>query len=60
MDDLCGYCDGSGEGMYDGSACSACHGSGIEGERERRIERLAMIADARRDELKDQLYDARP
>lgn len=25
---LCNICDGSGEGMYDGSRCSACNGKG--------------------------------
>jgi hypothetical protein len=24
----CGFCGGSGEGMYDGSVCSACRGDG--------------------------------
>lgn len=24
----CGFCAGSGEGMYDGSRCSSCRGSG--------------------------------
>jgi DnaJ-class molecular chaperone len=28
--DLCATCNGSGEGMYDGSTCSACKGSGVE------------------------------
>ena len=26
--DICGDCNGSGEGMYDGSSCSTCGGSG--------------------------------
>ncbi len=30
-DEICGQCNGSGEGMYDGSRCSACGGSGVEG-----------------------------
>lgn len=25
----CGQCNGSGEGMYDGSICGACKGSGV-------------------------------
>ncbi len=25
---LCGQCDGSGEGMYDGSVCQTCKGMG--------------------------------
>lgn len=29
-DDLCSACNGSGEGMYDGSTCSTCHGYGHE------------------------------
>jgi DnaJ-class molecular chaperone len=24
----CSHCSGSGEGMYDGSTCWACHGKG--------------------------------
>ena len=27
---LCGDCNGSGEGMYDGSRCRGCRGSGVE------------------------------
>ena len=26
----CPSCNGSGEGMYDGTKCSACKGSGVE------------------------------
>jgi DnaJ-class molecular chaperone len=29
-DQICSGCSGSGEGMYDGSSCYKCHGSGIE------------------------------
>lgn len=25
---ICPYCNGSGEGMYDGTRCSTCKGSG--------------------------------
>jgi len=28
--DYCDACSGSGEGMYDGSSCYKCHGSGVE------------------------------
>lgn len=28
--DHCDACSGSGEGMYDGSNCYKCHGSGVE------------------------------
>ena len=31
---LCPHCNGSGEGMYDGSTCRSCGGSGVE-ERDR-------------------------
>ena len=32
---ICSACNGSGEGMYDGSTCYKCHGSGVEpGKRE--------------------------
>jgi len=29
-DEICSWCGGSGEGMYDGSNCRKCHGSGVE------------------------------
>jgi len=29
-DEICSWCSGSGEGMYDGSTCHKCHGSGVE------------------------------
>lgn len=28
-DDICGHCNGSGEGMYEGTSCIVCKGSGI-------------------------------
>ncbi len=28
--EICFLCNGSGEGMYDGSTCYACKGTGIE------------------------------
>ena len=28
-DELCGHCNGSGEGMHDGAICSICGGSGV-------------------------------
>lgn len=34
-EELCGHCNGSGEGMFDGAICSICGGSGvIEDERD--------------------------
>ncbi len=33
IDDLtCPQCNGSGEGMHDGTKCSSCGGSGVEKE----------------------------
>ena len=29
-EEICSGCSGSGEGMYDGSTCYKCHGSGVE------------------------------
>ena len=31
---ICGHCSGSGEGMYDGTRCSSCGGSGVERDEE--------------------------
>jgi len=31
---LCSHCNGSGEGMADGSECYVCHGTGIDIESE--------------------------
>lgn len=28
--DICSSCSGSGEGMWDGSRCYKCHGTGCE------------------------------
>ena len=30
LNEICGTCNGSGEGQYDGSTCSICGGKGIE------------------------------
>jgi hypothetical protein len=27
---VCSWCGGCGEGMYDGAACRKCHGTGVE------------------------------
>ena len=29
-EEICCHCNGSGEGMYDGTRCTYCKGSGIE------------------------------
>lgn len=31
---ICPHCDGSGEGMYDGSSCYSCRGTGVERDEE--------------------------
>lgn len=31
-DEICASCNGSGEGMYDGTRCHSCGGSGVERE----------------------------
>ena len=54
---LCGRCAGSGEGMYDGSTCSACGGSGGSGEErdeEAERDREADRADYLYDQMKDE------
>lgn len=33
-DAICPTCSGSGEGMYDGTRCSSCGGSGVERSKE--------------------------
>ena len=30
VEEICGGCNGSGEGSYSGSTCTTCHGSGDE------------------------------
>lgn len=59
---ICGCCNGSGEGRYDGSTCSACRGSGEErdlrAEEEREYERADYEYDQQRDrDLLDGTYD---
>ena len=51
-DYLCHQCAGSGEGMYDGSICLACHGSGVErddiGKEDYEADRADQINDERK------------
>ena len=50
-DDYCTTCAGSGEGMYDGSRCSACGGRGVvppENDYEAEIERAEYERDMER------------
>jgi hypothetical protein len=48
-DEICGSCNGSGEGRYDGSTCYSCKGSGEVGKRGPEPDYDAL-ADERRDE----------
>ena len=50
----CGTCNGSGEGMYDGSRCDQCRGTGIQFYRLIVTEREEIEADDRRDREQDQ------
>ena len=45
----CPQCSGSGEGMYDGTRCSKCHGSGVERDDSGREDWEADRADERND-----------
>lgn len=54
---LCGACNGSGEGRYDGSTCYACGGSGELRDREAEYDRECERADYERDLAKDRDLD---
>ncbi len=45
----CPHCAGSGEGMYDGTRCSSCGGSGVERNDDGREDYEADRADERND-----------
>ena len=51
-DTICPPCNGSGEGMYVGSKCHACHGSGVARDDSRREDYEADRADQINDERK--------
>ena len=44
--ELCRACDGSGEGMHDGTRCQTCRGSGVEPTQEEIDEQEAALAAA--------------
>lgn len=48
----CSHCNGSGEGMYDGSVCRYCNGSGVERDDSRKEDWEAERADQLNDEAK--------
>lgn len=48
----CTNCAGSGEGMYDGTRCYACRGTGLERDWSAEEDYLAEQADAWNDERK--------
>ena len=51
-EEICCHCNGSGEGLYDGSRCGHCKGTGVEFDNEGYEDYLAERADQRNDELK--------
>lgn len=56
----CPQCNGSGEGMYDGSRCSACGGSGeVSNSDTTREDYEAEKADYLNDQAKDERYERR-
>lgn len=53
---LCGSCNGSGEGMYDGSTCCHCGGSGEERDYEAEYDDECARGDYKRDLAKDDRF----
>ena len=49
----CGVCAGSGEGMYDGTRCHACGGTGIERDYDAEYEHQCERADHYNDMMED-------
>lgn len=51
-DNTCATCSGTGLGMYDGSICPFCHGSGVErndsGKEDYEADRADQINDERK------------
>jgi DnaJ-class molecular chaperone len=51
---ICDRCNGSGEGMADGTTCSACRGHGVAIDRQSEEDRAAAYADHLYDQAKDE------
>jgi DnaJ-class molecular chaperone len=49
---LCNYCNGSGEGMTDGSRCGHCNGSGVERDYDAEYKAKCDRADQLNDEAR--------
>lgn len=56
-EEICCNCNGSGEGMYDGSRCSSCKGSGVETDRDTAYENACEKADYDYDQARERQYD---
>lgn len=54
---LCPTCNGSGEGMYDGSRCSSCRGTGVESDGEDWYENQCAKADYENDLAREREAD---
>ena len=54
---ICGNCNGSGEGMHDGSRCSSCGGSGVAIDYDARLENECARADYMNDQAREREYD---
>ena len=52
-DDLCPSCNGSGEGMHDGSSCGSCNGRGVARDADEEYERECERADRYYDMIKE-------
>lgn len=52
-DEICGTCNGSGEGMHDGTTCIACCGMGVERDYDAEYDAMCDAADHWYDERKD-------
>lgn len=52
---ICSACSGSGEGMYDGSFCWTCNGTGVE--RDGEYEDVCDKADYEYDQRREREYD---
>lgn len=54
---ICGNCNGSGEGMHDGSRCYQCGGSGVATDFDARYENECARADYLNDQAREREYD---
>lgn len=57
-DVMCSACNGSGEGMHDGTTCGSCNGKGVERNREAEAEADARRAEWEESRAEDRAADA--